>query len=141
MNFWDASALVALGVDEPHRPRALEVLEEDDGMAVWWGSPIEYVSALSRRERDGSLTADEVDQHLAYLGALSRGWYEVQPGQRIRDLAQRLLRVHPLRAADSLQLAAALAVAESDPSDVGFVCFDTRLNHAASREGFGILVP
>lgn len=106
-------------------------------MAVWWGSPIEYVSALSRRERDGSLTADEVDQHLAYLGALSRGWYEVQPGQRIRDLAQRLLRVHPLRAADSLQL----AVAESDPSEVGFVCFDTRLNHAASREGFGILVP
>lgn len=119
MNFWDASALVALGVDEPHRPRALEVLEEDDRMAVWWGSPVEYVSALSRRERDGTLTTDEVDQHLVYFRALARGWYEVQPGQRIKDLAQRLLRVHPLRAADSLQLAAALAVAESDPTDVG----------------------
>lgn len=137
MNFWDTSALGALGVDEPQRQRAVDVLEEDDQMAVWWASSVEYVSALSRRERDGSLTTDEVDQHLVYLRSLSQGWYEVQPGQRIKDLAQRLLRVHPLRAADSLQLA---AVAEQDPANVGFVCFDTRLNQAASREGFRIVV-
>ena len=136
MNFWDTSALVALGVDEPHRQLALRILEADDLMAVWWGAPIEYVAALSRRERDGSLTADEVSEHLVRLQALSRVWYEVQPGRRIKALAQRLLRVHPLRAADSLQLAAALAVAEEDPSSVGFVCFDARLNQAASREGF-----
>ena len=141
MNFWDTSALIALGVDEPHRQRTLEVLEEDDRMVVWWGSTVEYVSALSRRERDGSLTTDEVDRHLVHLRALSRTWYEVQPGRRIKDLAQRLLRVHPLRAADSLQLAAALAAADQDPTNVGFVCFDTRLNQAASREGFRILVP
>ena len=141
MNFWDTSALIALGVDEPHRQRTLEVLEEDERMVVWWGSTVEYVSALSRRERDGSLTTDEVDRHLVHLRALSQTWYEVQPGRRIKDLAQRLLRVHPLRAADSLQLAAALAAADQDPTNVGFVCFDTRLNQAASREGFRILVP
>ena len=141
MNFWDTSALVALGVDEPHRQQALDILEEDDRMVVWWGSTVEYVSALSRRERDGSLTTDEVDRHLVHLRALSQVWYEVQPGRRIKNLAQRLLRVHPLRAADSLQLAAALAVADQDPTNVGFVCFDTRLNHAASREGFRILAP
>ena len=139
MNFWDTSALVALGVDEPHRQLALRALEANDRMAVWWGAPIEYVAALSRRERDGSLTTNEVSEHLAHLHALSQVWYEVQPGQRIRIMAQRLLRVHPLKAADSLQLAAALAVAEDDPSSVGFVCFDARLNRAASREGFSIL--
>ena len=140
MNFWDTSALIALGVDEPHRQRVLDVLEGDERMVVWWGSTVEYVSALSRRERDGSLTTDEVDRHLVHLRALSQTWYEVQPGRRIKDLAQRLLRVHPLRAADSLQLAAALAAADQDPTNVGFVCFDTRLNQAASREGFRILV-
>ena len=108
-------------------------------MAVWWGAPVEYVAALSRRERDGSLTTTEVSEQLARLRALSQVWYEVQPGRRIRIMAQRLLRVHPLRAADSLQLAAALAVAEDDPSSVGFVCFDARLNRAASREGFAVL--
>ena len=139
MNFWDTSALVALGVDEPRRQLALRILEEDDRMAVWWGALVEYVAVLSRRERDGTLTTNEVSAHLVRLHALSQVWYEVQPGRRIKGLAQRLLRVHPLRAADSLQLAAALAVAEGDPSSVGFVCFDARLNQAASREGFAIL--
>ena len=55
-------------------------------------------------------------------------------------MAERLLRLHPLRAADSLQLAAAAnAAAEEDPASIGFVCFDTRLNEAASREGFAIV--
>ena len=138
MNFWDTSALVALGVDETQRPLALRILEADDRMAVWWGAPVEYVGAISRREREGSLSTEEVSEHLLRLHALSQVWYEVQPGRRIKVLAQRLLRVHPLRAADSLQLAAALASAEEDPSSIGFVCFDARLNQAASREGFRI---
>ena len=54
-------------------------------------------------------------------------------------MAQRLLRVHPLRTADGLQLAAAFAVAEDGSASVGFVCFDARLNRAASREGFAVL--
>lgn len=141
MNFWDTSALVALNIDEPHRQHALNALQEDDQMVVWWGTSVEYVAALSRRERDGSLTNAEVSQHLAHLRALSHVWYEVQPGQRIKDSAQRLLGAHPLRAADSLQLAAALAAAEQDPANIGFVCFDVRLNQAASREGFRIVTP
>ncbi|MCY3988997.1 MAG: type II toxin-antitoxin system VapC family toxin [Gammaproteobacteria bacterium] len=138
MNFWDTSALVALNLDEPHRPQALKILEADDRMAVWWGSPVEYAAALARREREGRLTAGEVVQHLSRLAALSKVWFEVRPSRRIVILAQRLLRVHPLRAADSLQLAAALTVAEDDPASIGFVCFDTRLNEAASREGLAI---
>ena len=139
MNFWDTSALVALGVEEVHHRRVRRILETDDRMAVWWGAAIEYVAALTTREREGNLTTHEVSAQIARLHALSQVWYEVQPGRRIRLVARRLLRVHPLRAADSLQLAAALAVAEDDPSSIGFVCFDARMNEAASREGFTIL--
>ncbi len=141
MNFWDTSALVALSVEEPHRQTALRVLEADEHIVVWWGTSIEYVAAISRRERDGSLTTDEVAAHLSRLNALSQVWYEVQPSQRIKTVAQRLLRVHPLRAADSLQLASALVASEDDPTSLGFVCFDARLNQAAAREGFTILTP
>ncbi len=141
MNFWDTSALVVLSVAEASRESALRVLEADEQIVVWWGAAVEYVTAVSRRERDGSLTTDEVAEQLAHLRALSQVWYEVQPGQRLKALAQRLLRVHPLRAADSLQLAAALVAAEDDPSSIGFVCFDARLNQAASREGFATLTP
>ena len=141
MNFWDTSALVALSVEEPRRQTALRVLEADEHIVVWWGSTIEYVAAISRRERDGSLTPDEVAAHLGRLSALSQVWYEVQPSRRAKAVAQRLLRVHPLRAADSLQLASALVASEDDPTSIGFVCFDARLNQAAAREGFAILTP
>ena len=140
MNFWDTSALVALSVEEPHRQTALRVLDANEHIVVWWGTSIEYVAAISRRERDGSLTTDEVAAHLSRLNALSQVWYEVQPSRRVKAVAQRLLRVHPLRA-DSLQLASALIASEDDPTSLGFVCFDARLNQAAAREGFAILAP
>jgi hypothetical protein len=57
----------------------------------------------------------------------------------VRRTAERLLRTHPLRAADSLQLAAALIAADHDPSNLEIVCLDARLTSAARREGFAVL--
>lgn len=139
MNFWDTSGIVALVVDEPHQPFARSTLENDDRMAVWWGASVEYVSAVSRRMREGTLTTDQIDQLVHYLEELSRGWYEIQPDSKIRKTAQTLVRRYPLRAADGLQLAAALAIAESNPGSIGFVSFDRRLKNAAVQEGFAVL--
>ena len=62
--------------------------------------------------------------------------------QKLRiETAKRLLRLHPLRGADALQLAAALTVAQNDPSSIGFVTLDMRLRDAASRQGFTVTVP
>jgi uncharacterized protein len=47
--------------------------------------------------------------------------------------------VHPLRAADAFQLAAAQAWRQQDPSGASFVCLDERLRDAAAREGFSSL--
>jgi predicted nucleic acid-binding protein len=56
-------------------------------------------------------------------------------------MATRLLRVHPLRAADALQLAAAIIAAEDDPRSLPFVTLDDRLALAAEREGFPVVDP
>jgi hypothetical protein len=61
------------------------------------------------------------------------------PADDIRIMAARLLRVHPLRAADSLQLAAALLWAGKTPFGQYFVCLDNRLRQAAMKEGFTLL--
>ena len=108
-------------------------------MLVWWGTPVECVSALSRRERDESLKASDVSIALARLHALSSHWHEVLPTTALRTLAERLLRVHPLRAADSFQLAAAITAAEREPVSLDFVSLDDRLKDAAAREGFRVL--
>ncbi len=48
----------------------------------------------------------------------------------------RFLRVHPLRAADALQLAAAFIAAERRPSSLELITLDDRLAAAARKEGF-----
>ena len=60
----------------------------------------------------------------------------IRPSERVRQRALRLLRVHPLRAADALQLAAALVAASEEPADLELVSSDARLSAAARQEGF-----
>jgi uncharacterized protein len=136
MRFWDASAVIALLVDEPRRSSMYKVLERDPAMLVWWGTPAECVSALSRRERDGSLDAAGMRTALERLRLLSAEWHEVLASAAVRNAAERILRVHSLRAADALQLAAAVVAAEHDPPSLTFLSLDERLVEAASKEGF-----
>lgn len=139
MRFWDSSALLPLLIDEPTRERLLGRLEEDTDVLTWWGTPLEIASALARREREKALTADEVSTTLAALHALSASWHEIVPSDSVRRTAERLLRMHPLRAADSLQLSAAIIAADHNPSSLEIVCLDERLTFAARREGFTVL--
>jgi hypothetical protein len=138
MKFWDASAVVPLLLVEEGRDAMLSELERDNTMFVWWATPVECVSAISRREREGALGLADATSAIDRLHALSQAWSEVLPTDAVRSRAQRLLRVHALRAADSLQLAAALVAAEGDPRRLPFVCLDERLNEAATREGFSV---
>ena len=140
MNFWDTSALVAFHLGE-HPAAALKtVLEIDSEVAIWWGAEVEFASAISRREREGSLNPE---QAAALVNEFNRfaaeTYHEVLPTRRLKSTAQRMLRVYPLRAADALQLAAALSIAEELTAQAGFVCLDARLNEAAQREGFRLL--
>jgi hypothetical protein len=139
VRFWDASAVVPLVVAEPPRDALLALLDADPDMLVWWGTPVECASAIARRERDGALPLGDATAALDRLKRLGRSWHEVLPADPLRSVALRLLRVHPLRAADSLQLAAAIVAAEHEPGTLEFVSLDDRLNEAASREGFRLV--
>ena len=139
MKFWDASAIVPLILTESRRETLLEMLQADPAMVVWWGTPVECGSAIARREREGGLGAAEATAALSRLRTLARSWSEVIASDSVRSTALRLLRTHPLRAADSLQLAAAIVAAEGDAGTLQFVCLDERLREAADREGFATL--
>ena len=139
MRFWDASAIVPLMLDEPGSNALLDLLERDAAIVVWWGTQVECASAIARREREGVLGRADAAAALGRLKTISNSWSEVVASDAVRNTALRLLRVHPLRAADSLQLAAAVVSAEGDPSILPFVCLDDRLGEAAGREGFPAL--
>ena len=139
MRFWDASALVPLLFSERWSERARKLLREDAAMVVWWGSRVECVSALRRRERESALDAAGARQAVALLDALASAWSEVLPSDALRAQAERALAVHPLRAPDALQLAAAFTWRREPARSTGLVCLDERLRDAASREGFTVL--
>ena len=139
MRFWDASAIIPLLFDEPTRASLLKILEEDPQILAWWGTTVEIASALARREREKLLVAEEVEAALATAHQLADSWHEIVPSTSVRRTAERLLRAHPLRAADSLQLAAALVAADHDPPTLELVCLDARLATAARREGFNVI--
>jgi hypothetical protein len=135
VRFWDSSALVPLCLEQPRTTRARQLHTEDGELVVWWGSAIECASAIARLHRDGQLTTAEEARARGLLMALKASWFEVQPGDAVREQAFRILRLHPVRAADALQLAAALEWGGSPP-DGHFITFDERLGAAAQREGF-----
>jgi predicted nucleic acid-binding protein len=139
VRFWDASALVPLLFSEGWSEQASELLREDASMVVWWGSRVECISALRRREREGALGAADARRAVALLDALAGAWSEVLPSDPVRAQAERALAVHPLRAADALQLGAALAWRREPSRSAELVCLDERLRDAASREGFTAL--
>lgn len=139
MRYWDTSAVLPLIVVEPARQRLLTLYEEDPQLVTWWATPIEIASAVARREREGTITSDEADAALKSAKRLGAAWHEVVPSEMVRRTAERLLRLHNLRAADSLQLSAALIAANHDPTTLEMVCFDNRLTLAARREGFTVI--
>ena len=139
MRFWDSSAILPLFVDEPHSDGIQALIREDSSMIVWWGSRVECGSAVHRLRREGVLTTTESARLLARLGEAIEAAEVVQPGEDLATIALRQLASHPLRAADALQLAAALVWARGRPSGHEVVSLDDRLASAALLEGFAVL--
>lgn len=139
MRYWDSSAVIPLIVSEAMTRWALVEFEEDPDVVAWWGTPVECASALGRLEREGRLVPPAISEALRRLSAIRDAWTEIQPTDRVRSTALRLLRTHAVRAGDALQLAAAIIAAEDHPSTLPFVTLDDRLAAAADREGFAVV--
>lgn len=136
MRFWDSSALTPLLVREVDTALRERELREDAVVLVWYGTPAEIESALNRRKRENSLSEKDLTNARRRLELLAEAWVEVQATVAVRERALRLLRTHPLRAADAFQLAAALVACEEHTRGFGFLTGDRRLRTAAAAEGF-----
>lgn len=139
MTFWDSSALFAVLAGEVGSDILVAVLNDDPQAVLWWGTPVELVSAASHllheRRTDAGAFADLVSTIEEFVSEAE----QVDPTEQVRLMSIRMLRVHSLRAADAFQLAAALIWTDHNPSGARFVCLDKRLREAAGREGFTVL--
>ena len=138
MKFWDSSAITPLLVVEADSAAREKQLTSDSDMLVWFGTLAEVESSLTRRKRNGELPPEDELRARRHFDELSAHWTEVSPTTEVRARAIRLLRVHPLRAADAFQLAAALIFCREQPQHLPFLTADQRLRTAASLEGFPV---
>ena len=138
MRFWDSSSLVPLLVTEETSNLRQHQYDIDPWAVVWFGTLAEIESSLVRRQRDGQLSAPVEHAARKRLSEITAQWTEVAPTKEVRARAIRLLHVHPLRAADAFQLAAALVFCREQPQHLPFLTADQRLRTAASLEGFPI---
>jgi predicted nucleic acid-binding protein len=136
VRFWDSSAVVPLLVHQQTSARTDRWLADDPALSLWTLTPVEITSALWRLVRDG--TVQEADAQLGESRALelAAASYTIADIEAVKALARRLLRVHTLRAADALQLGAALVWASGQPQGKTVHTLSERLALAARREGF-----
>ena len=139
MRFWDSSAIVPLLIPEAQSALCRQLLESDPEILVWVLTPTEIYSALHRKIRAGALEEEILVEAQKRLQILETSWSSIVHIEATQRIAQRLLAVHALRAADALQLAAALVAFDQQPAGAEFISFDSPLNRIARREGFQVL--
>lgn len=108
--FWDTSAVVPRCCFQPQSAQARQAARTYSRQVIWWGTVVEAVSSLNRLTCEGAINTKE-----------------------------RLLRIHRLRAADALQLAAALVWCGNHPQGRALIGADGNLSDAASAEGFTVI--
>jgi len=108
--------------------------------AAWWGTPVEAHAAIVRLRRDTRLDDDGRTRADDRLRLLRRRWSEIVPSDDVRPFAEVALDRYELRAADALQIGAALVWCSGNLA-AGSSCFDQRLARAAALEGFDVRPP
>jgi len=139
MRFWDSSALVPLLLEERATAAARRLLSEDGVVLAWALTPLEILSALWRRRRTDDLSEADLVSAEDSLRQLEGVWSLISDLDHVERRARRMLAVHPLRAGDAAQLAAALVASGERPDLLPFVTSEATLAEAARKEGFTVL--
>ena len=141
--FLDTSALVKRYVPEIGSDWILSITDPatDNHLAISQITWVEVHSALARRLRDGSLSAQRFDLIVQKVREDFENEYRViDVDQTLIETATELVMQHPLRAYDSVQLASALrfqstTLLSQPETRLIFISADNRLLDIAQSEG------
>lgn len=90
---------------------------------------------MARRTRERTIAESDRDRVLAALSVDLEALFVIELTPAVVRRGVELLVDHPLRAADALQLASCLTLAQELRHPVSFAAFDQRLLAAARAEG------
>jgi predicted nucleic acid-binding protein len=126
-------------VDEPMTEQMRALMTGDADAAVWMFTSVELLSAIGRLDRQAEGLDDLIATIRAEIHGRDAQWTLVTHVEAVRRRAERLVGVHPLSAADAMQLAAAQVTSGDRPDTLTFVTLDKVLAKAARLEGFRVV--
>ena len=146
--FLDTSALVKRYVHEIGSTWVEAVTDPVTGNAIYilWMTEVEVTSAITRRQRGGTLSATDAATALAqFRQDLANEYNSIEVTPALLTTAVALVETHGLRAYDAVQLAAATTLqayrATLALTNLIFVSADHDLNTAAGAEGLSVEDP
>lgn len=144
--FLDSSALVKRYITEQGSKwiRSLTLPRARNIIFIAPVTQLEVVSSLARRWREGTISRALFDRsRMLFARHTSRQYTVITFDSALAGIAEDLILKYPLRAYDSVQLAAAVQAQLKMPNKdkITFVCADNRLREAATAENLDTINP
>lgn len=135
---FDTSVLVRCYFAEPGTPDALALWSQAHTRVGSALLAAEMLATCARKRRENPADAPVIDAQQAAFLLHWQGMDRVHLTPALLPTLARLHAAHPLRGADSLHLAAALAYQHHAGEPVTFACADQQLIDAAKAEGLTV---
>lgn len=136
--YFDTSVLVKNYVNETGSPRARELLAHYQFLSSSI-TPVELMSALTRRRSTGELRADEMPPILTRAQEDRTYWKLLDVSQAVLNRAEEIIQRTRIRTLDAIHIASLMTFKTMAAIEVPFVTADARQRDAARQVGLNVV--
>jgi uncharacterized protein len=137
--YFDTSALIKRYVRERGSTRVVSLLRRHDLLSSAI-TPVEVMSALSRRRRDKELSQEDFAATASRVQSERIRWESVEVGETVLNRAEEIVQgTVPMRALNAVHVASLIAFQAASSIQIPFVRGDGRQRDAANYLGLDVI--
>jgi uncharacterized protein len=137
--YFDTSALIKRYVRERGSTRVVSLMRRHELLSSAI-TPVEVMSALSRRRRDTELSEEDFAATASRVQSERIRWELVEVGETVLNRAEEIVQgTVPMRALDAVHVASLMAFQAASSIQIPFVTGDGRQRDAANYLGLDVI--
>jgi uncharacterized protein len=137
--YFDTSALIKRYVSEKGSARVVSLLRRHDLLSSAI-TPVEVMSALCRRKRNGELSNEDFAATLSRVHGERTRWELVELGRTVLSQAEEIVQgIVPMRSLDAIHVASLVTFQAESGTRIPFVTGDDRQRQAAAQIGLDVV--
>jgi uncharacterized protein len=137
--YFDTSALIKRYVSEKGSARVVSLLRRRDVLSSAI-TPVEVMSALCRRKRNGELSDEDFAVTLSRVQGERIRWELVELGRTVLSRAEEIVQgIVPMRSLDAIHVASLMTFQAASGTRIPFVTGDDRQRQAAAQTGLDVV--